>query len=54
MHDPNFNKPKWGLLAEMLKKHKKAHAEIDASKNPMKFIKDNRNMSIKGSKGVAF
>lgn len=38
----------------MLKKHKKAHAELEASKNPMKFIQDNKNMSIKGLRGVAF
>lgn len=31
-----------------------AQSEAVASKNPEKFIKDNKNMSIKGRKGVAF
>jgi hypothetical protein len=32
----------------------KATAELDASRNPMEFIKKNKNMSIGGLKGVAF
>lgn len=54
MHDPNFNKPQFNLLKEMLKKHRKANSEAIASNNPMKFIRDNKNMSIKGAKGAAF
>jgi len=41
-------------LKDMLKKHRKANSELKASANPMKFIEDNKNMSIKGLKGVAF
>lgn len=48
---------KFKLLDKLLKakqsKYGKATAELDASKNPMKFIKDNKNMSIKKLKGVA-
>jgi hypothetical protein len=36
------------------KKKKKAQAEAQASKDPMKFMKENKNMSIKHLKGVAF
>jgi len=32
----------------------KAHAELDASKNPMEYYKANAEPSIKGLKGVAF
>lgn len=41
-------------LKDMLKKHKRANAEIEASNDPMKFIEKNKNMSIKGRRGVAF
>jgi hypothetical protein len=34
-------------------KSKKAMAELDASKNPMKFAKDNIEPSLKGKKGIA-
>lgn len=34
-------------------KEKKAMAELDASKNPMKFAKDNIEQSLKGKKGIA-
>lgn len=54
MHDPNFNKPRFSALKELMQKHKKANSQIKASANPMKFIKDHSNMSIKGKKGVAF
>jgi hypothetical protein len=47
-------KPKFSHLEEMIKKHKKAGSELQASKDPMKFIKDSKNMSIKNKKGVAF
>lgn len=33
---------------------RKATAALEASKNPMKFIKDNKSMNIKGNKGAAF
>lgn len=32
---------------------KKATAELDASKNPMKYAKDNIEPSLKGKKGIA-
>lgn len=32
----------------------KATAELDASKDPMGFIRRNKNMSLKGKKGIAF
>lgn len=48
---------KFKLLDKLLKakqsKYGKATAELDASKNPMKFIKDNKNFSLKGKKGIA-
>ncbi len=53
VHDEKFNQPRFSQLKELQKKHKKAHAELDASKNPMKFIADNKNMSIP-KKGIAF
>lgn len=31
----------------------KATAELEASKNPMKFMRTHKNMSIKGLKGIA-
>lgn len=40
-------------LNDMMKKHKKANSQAIASKNPMKFIKNNQSMSLKGLKGVA-
>lgn len=36
------------------KSSRKATAELEASKNPMKFMKDNKNMSLRGLKGVGF
>jgi hypothetical protein len=32
---------------------RKAMAELDASKNPQKFMKDNIEPSLKGKKGIA-
>lgn len=32
---------------------KKATSELDASRNPMKFAKDNIEPSLKGKKGIA-
>jgi hypothetical protein len=54
MHDSNFGKTRFNALKELMKKHKKANSQIRASANPMKFIQDNKNMSIRGLKGVAF
>lgn len=45
---------KFSHLSDMMKKHKKAGSELAASRDPMKFIKDNKNMSIKNKKGIAF
>lgn len=39
------------------KKHlkaRKAMAELNASKNPIKYLEENKEPSIKGLKGVAF
>ena len=47
-------KPRFSHLEDMVKKHKKAGSELAASKDPMKFIRDNKSPSIKGLKGVAF
>lgn len=46
-------KQRFSHLKEMMKKHKKAQSELIASKDPMKFIRDNKSMSIKNKKGVA-
>lgn len=54
MHDSSYSKPKFSHLKEMLKRYKKASAGLEASRNPMKFIEDNKNPSIKGLRGVAF
>lgn len=52
------NKERFKRLKKMLNNKQpnygKATAELDASKNPMKFLQDNKNMSLKGKKGVAF
>lgn len=54
--DYNNSKPlykeKYGRLKDLMKK--KAKSELNASKNPEKFMKENKNPSIKGLKGVAF
>lgn len=66
MHDPNFNKPKWSLLKELIKHHKQSLKNMkpmanggtipqrEADRNPMGFMEANKNMSIRGRKGVAF
>lgn len=41
-------------LKDMQAKHGKATAELDASKNPEKFMEKMKNPSINGLKGVAF
>lgn len=49
-HKIRFEKTK-----QLFKKHaRKAMSELNASKNPEKFMEDNKNMSIKDAKGVAF
>jgi len=53
MRDPNFLKPKFSHLKDMMKRHKKASAEIEASNNPIKWMEDHKNMKITG-KGIAF
>lgn len=44
----NFEK-----LRNAMKSYGKATAELDASKNPMKALKDKSYLNIKGKKGVA-
>lgn len=53
-HDPDLGKDRFMHLKDMLSKHKKAKSELEASKNPEKFMEKNKNMSIRGLKGVAF
>lgn len=46
---------KFNKLKKMLASPKgKATAEKDASKDPLKYLKNHQNMSIKGNKGIAF
>jgi hypothetical protein len=45
---------KFSKLKKMMGKPKKAMSELEASKDPMGFIEKNKNMSIKGLRGVAF
>lgn len=45
---------KFNKLKKIMKvNNQKATAEQDASRNPMAFLKKNKNPSIKGKKGVA-
>lgn len=46
-------KDKFKRLKKMLGKGRKATAELDASRNPEKFMRENKNPSIKGLKGIA-
>lgn len=48
--DTYSGKKRFGRLKKTIGK---AHAERDASRNPEKFLKENKNPSIKGLKGVA-
>jgi len=48
------DKKRFSHLKELLGRHKKATAELVASHDPMKYIQDHKNMSIKGLHGVAF
>lgn len=45
---------KFKKIKELMGRGQKATAELDASKNPMKYIQTHKNMSIKGLRGVAF
>jgi hypothetical protein len=49
----NEKKRKFKRLHSIIK-GKKATAELEASKNPMKWEKAHREMSIKALKGIAF
>jgi hypothetical protein len=42
-----------GKKKKRFSKVRKAMAELDASKNPMKFMKDNIEPSLKGKRGIA-
>lgn len=46
-------KPKFSHLEDMIKKHKKAGSELEASRNPQKFMEKMKNPSIKGLRGIA-
>jgi hypothetical protein len=45
-------KETYGRLKKMIKG--KANSELKASKNPKKFMEENKEPSIKGLKGIAF
>lgn len=47
-------KDRFGRIKKLIQPDGKATAELDASKNPMAFMKANKNMSLRGKKGVAF
>lgn len=47
-------KKRFSKTKKMLEPKGKATAEKEASADPMKFMKDNKNMSLKGKRGVAF
>lgn len=48
-------KEKFKKIKYLMKKNsKKATAELDASKNPEKFMKKMKNPSIRSLKGIAF
>ncbi len=53
-HDEHLGKPKFNHLKDLMKKHRKANSEIEASNNPQKFMDKMKNPSIKGKKGIAF
>ncbi len=48
MKNKKFNK-----LKNLLKSKQKATSELEASNNPMQYLKTHKNMSIKKLKGVA-
>lgn len=46
-------KSRFKRIKKLMQSKGKATAELDASKNPMKFMKDNIEPSLKGKKGIA-
>lgn len=56
---PNFkesysdSKPRFQKIKKMMKSKSKATAELDASKDPMKALKDKSYLNLKGKKGIA-
>jgi len=56
---PNFKeqysdkKERFGKLRKALRSKGKATAELEASKDPMKALKDKSYLNIKGKRGVA-
>lgn len=50
--DNNPKRPRFHRLRGMLKS-RKATAELEASKDPMKALKDKSYLNLKGKKGVA-
>lgn len=56
---PNYKeaypkKKRFEKVSSMMQPKGKATAELDASKNPMKWMKSHKTMSIKKLRGVAF
>lgn len=47
-------KERFGKTKKLMQSKGKATAEADASRDPMGFMERNKNMSLKGKKGVAF
>lgn len=54
VHDPDLGKDRFMHLKSMMKKHKRANSELEASANPQKFMDKMKNPSIKNKKGIAF
>ena len=54
MEDLKPKKQRFKRLRTLLQPSGKATAELEASKDPEKFMKKMKNMSLKGLKGVAF
>jgi hypothetical protein len=52
--DNKKKKNRFKRTKKMLQPPGKATAELEASKDPMGFLERNKNMSIRGLKGVAF
>lgn len=47
-------KERFSKTKKLMQPKGKATAEADASRDPMGFMERNKNMSLKGKKGVAF
>jgi len=52
--DNKKKKERFKRTKSLLQPPGKATAERDASKNPMKYLEEHKNMNIKGLKGIAF